>query len=205
MGPLTIVAHRNWTDKWFSHPVVAVHHHRHPLRPITPDTEQETKQGASPRSPPATSLQRRTSEVSVFVNGKRPWLCHVVNFQKWAKSEAPTFRIFDQNVQLLAHSHLKRAILRVLCVVCCHAAVRLGDEWVGDAAPLLVSGPPPSSTWHTWRRLVVRQQDHHAACGREGMETISWLLAPRITFCWRSITHSTCSWCSPAAGHGLWV
>lgn len=69
------------------------------------------------------------------------------------KATALTCRVFDQDVQLLIHGRLEWAILGILRLIGCHAAVRLGDKRVGDAARHIA----PSSTGG-----VVGQQDHDA-------------------------------------------
>lgn len=56
-----------------------------------------------------------------------------------------TSRVFDQDIQLLIQSNLKRTILGVLCLISIHATVSLGDKRVGDVAYKLTSHISPSS------------------------------------------------------------
>lgn len=76
-----------------------------------------------------------------------------------------TGRVFDQDVQLLIHADLKRAILGVLGLVSVHAAVGLGDKRVGDAAAATATTAATISLSSSHGAVgdVVRQQEHDAA------------------------------------------
>lgn len=73
-----------------------------------------------------------------------------------------TRRVFDQDIQLLIHGDLKRTILGILGLVSVHAAVGLGDKWVGDA-PVAPAAATSLSSSDGAIGDFVRQQEHDTA------------------------------------------
>lgn len=76
--------------------------------------------------------------------------------QEAGKVEALTCRIFDQDVQLLVHSDLKRPVFGVLGLIGCHAAVRLGDKRVGDVS----HGTARTTVPVLFVPQIIRHHDH---------------------------------------------
>jgi len=115
------------------------------------------------------------------------------------KAQALTCRVFDQDIQLLVHSDLERAVLGVLCFISFHAAVSLGDKWVGDNACMLVGRTLQSPTL----RQIIRHQNHDAVCERQIRFPNSqkvWAASHNFLLNWEP----TCFWWSLVAGRGLW-